>query len=241
MHFATGQSALDLIPFVLAIAALPLYSVYSGTRMARNPGASLVPRYWQTVARGVVATIVVLGVWRLATRPLSVLGLGVPINPLGLYCLVAVGIVAFLMTLQIVFFARFVKPARIAKLRAQLPHMKILPRNGSELGVFLLVAVMAGIWEELLYRGFLIWFLAPYVTLWGAVALSTAVFGLGHIYQGWQGVPRSGAIGLLFAIGFVATGSLWWLIAAHALIDLYGGFVAWSVMRAPLPAVAQSA
>jgi membrane protease YdiL (CAAX protease family) len=45
----------------------------------------------------------------------------------------------------------------------------------------------------------------------------------------------------LFAIGFVATGSLWWLIAAHALIDLYGGLVAWSVMRVPPPAVAQSA
>jgi uncharacterized protein len=240
MHFANGQGALDLIPFVLAVAALPAYSVYSGTRMARNPGTSLIPRYWQTVARGVVVTVLVIGLWRLTARPFGALGLDVPVSPLGLYGLVAVGIVALMMALQIVFFARLVKPTRIEKLRAQLPLMKILPRNSSELGVFLLVAIMAGIWEELLYRGFLIWFLTPYATLWGAVALSTAVFGLGHIYQGWQGVPRSGAIGLLFAIGFVATGSLWWLIAAHALIDLYGGFVAWSVMRTP-PAVAQSA
>jgi membrane protease YdiL (CAAX protease family) len=193
------------------------------------------------VARGVAVTVLVLGLWRLANRPFGALGLDAPVSPMGVNYLVAVGVVAVMMAIQIVFFARLVKPARIEKLRAQLPYMKILPRNSSELGIFLLVAVMAGIWEELLYRGFLIWFLTPYATLWGAVALSTAVFGLGHIYQGWQGVPRSGAIGLLFAIGFVATGSLWWLIAAHALIDLYGGLVAWSVMRVPPPAVAQSA
>jgi membrane protease YdiL (CAAX protease family) len=74
------------------------------------------------------------------------------------------------------------------------------------------------------------------VSLWGAVVLSTAVFALGHVYQGWRGIPRAGFLGLLFAVGYVATASLWWLIALHALVDVYGGFVAWSVMRAPSPA-----
>jgi len=240
MHLANGQSALDLALFVLAAAVLPVFSIHSGTRVAKDPAQPLIPRYWLTVARGVVVTALLLGLWRLEARPLDALGLGTPAGA-GLYCFAIVGILAFVMAGQVVFFERIVKPARLAKLRAQLPELKILPRNGSELAVFLLVAVMAGIWEELLYRGFLIWFLAPYATLWGAVALSTAVFALGHVYQGWRGIPRAGLLGLLFAVGYVVTRSLWWLMALHALVDVYGGLIAWSVMRAPLPAAAQSA
>jgi membrane protease YdiL (CAAX protease family) len=241
MHLANGQTALDVVLFLLAIAFLPAYSIYSGARMAKDPDRPLVPRYWLTIARGVVVTIAVLGLWRAAGRPFDTLGLDLPIRPVGFYCLVLVAVLAVALMLQIVFFDRIVKPARVARLRAQLPDIKILPRNSGELRVFLLVAVMAGIWEELLYRGFLIWFLAPYATVWGAVALSTAAFAIGHIYQGWRGVPRAGLLGLLFAVGYVVTGSLWWLIALHALADIYGGLVAWSVMRAPLPAAPQSA
>ena len=240
MPLASGQSPADLAVFALAVGILPLVSIFRGRRIGQDPAGPLIPSYWLTIARGAAVTVLVLGLWRLTGRPLDALGLATPAGA-GLYCFAIVGILAFVMAGQIVFFDRIVKPGRLAKLRSQLPEMKILPRNGRELAVFLLVAVTAGIWEELLYRGFLIWFLAPYATLWGAVALSTAVFALGHVYQGWRGLPRSGFLGLLFALGYVASGSLWWLIALHALIDVYGGLVAWSVMRGPVPAAVQRA
>jgi membrane protease YdiL (CAAX protease family) len=238
MSLASGQTALDLVLFVVAVAALPALSVYSGQRIAARP---LIPRYWWIIGRGAAVTLLVLGLWRWTDRPLGALGLGLPVPSAGLYGLALVGSLALAMAVQIALFARIVKPARLATLRAQLPAIKILPRTGGELAVFVLVAIMAGIWEELLYRGFLIWFLTPFAGLWAAALLSTAAFAAGHIYQGWRGIPRAGLLGLLFAVGYVATGSLWWLIALHAVVDIYGGFVAWSVVRAPLPAAAQSA
>jgi membrane protease YdiL (CAAX protease family) len=241
MPLANGQTVLDGIIFLIAVGALPAFSIYTGTRIARNPAGPLIRRYWLTIARGAVVAGLLLGLWRWTERPFSALGLALPPPAAGLYCLALVGILALAMAVQIVLFDRIVKPARLAKLRAQLPDIKILPRTTSELSVFVLVAVMAGIWEELLYRGFLIWYLRPFASLWGAVALSTAAFAIGHIYQGWRGIPRAGLLGLLFAVGYVATGSLWWLIALHAVVDIYGGFVAWSVLRAPLPAATQSA
>ena len=233
MHLAAGQSALDLIPFAAAVVVMPLVSIYNGTRIAKAPDAPLIPRYAQTLARGVFVTLLLLGLWKYAGRPFATLGLDWPVSEIGLILLGLVGLAMLVLGAQIVFFSRIAKPGRIAALRVQIREIKILPRTTPELLVFLLVACMAGVWEELLYRGFLLWFLAPYLTIWGAVALSTAVFALGHIYQGWKGLPRAGGIGLLFAIGYVFSFSLWWLIALHALVDLFGGLAAWRVMRLP--------
>jgi membrane protease YdiL (CAAX protease family) len=65
----------------------------------------------------------------------------------------------------------------------------------------------------------------------GAVVLSTIVFAIGHLYQGWRGMLRAGGIGLAFAIWYVESGSLWWLMALHTLIDLFGGMLAWRLLR----------
>ena len=235
MHLAAGQSALDLIPFVAAAAAMPLFSIYNGTRIARAPDAPLIPRYAQTLARGAAVTLLLLGLWTYTGRPLARLGLDWPIGNIGLIMLGLVGVAAVILGAQLIFLGRVTKPNRIARFHAQIREIKILPRTTPELYVFLLVAGMAGVWEELLYRGFLLWFLEPYLTIWGAVAFSTAVFALGHIYQGWKGIPRAGGIGLLFAIGYVFSASLWWLIALHALVDLFGGLAAWRVLRMPAP------
>ena len=110
-------------------------------------------------------------------------------------------------------------------------QIKILPRSNGEFALFLGVALVAGIWEELLYRGFLIWFLIPYANAAGAIYLSSAAFAIGHLYQGWRGIPRAGAVGLIFAAAYVLSGSLWWLMALHALVDLFGGCFAWRLMR----------
>ena len=234
MHLVAGQSVFDLIPFLLAVLVLPLVSVYSGARLDRKPGASLVPRYGRTIARGVAVTLFLFLLWALMGRPLAALGLDMPVRRIGLIMLGVVALAALVLAAQVIYLERLAKPARIASLRAQIKEIKILPRTTRELIVFLVVAVMAGIWEELLFRGFLLWFLTPYVTIWGAVLLSTAVFALGHIYQGWKGLPRSGGLGLLFAVGYALSGSLWWLIALHALVDIFGGLAAWKVSQMPV-------
>ena len=122
-----------------------------------------------------------------------------------------------------------------------MKEIKITPRSRREFIVFLLVAITAGVWEELLYRGFLLWFLVPYVGLIAALVLSSLIFGVGHVYQGWRGIPRTAAIGLIFAIAYAWSGSLWWVMLAHTILDIYGGIISYMVATADRRTAVQAA
>jgi CAAX protease family protein len=82
------------------------------------------------------------------------------------------------------------------------------------------LAPTAGLCEEFLYRGFLLaeassWF---HSVVWGVV-VSSAAFGLAHLYQGANGAFRAALLGALLAYPVVRTGSLYPSITAHFLID----------------------
>ena len=66
--------------------------------------------------------------------------------------------------------------------------------------------------------------------------ISSLVFGLLHVYQGPLGILRTATLGGLLAWGFLATGSLWPSIVAHAALDvLLGIFLAERMMVPPDP------
>ena len=230
-----GQNGFDLVLVALALFVLPAISAFTGRRMAKAPDDLLLPRYFKTAVRGWLVIAAIAGAWWWNARPVAWLELDIPVGEYGLYGLLFVAIVMLAMAVQILRFDRLVQPERVPQLRQQIRDIKILPRTRAEFVVFVFVALTAGIWEELLYRGFLLWFLMPYAGVVAAIILSTSVFGLGHIYQGWKGAARAAALGLAFAIGYVVSGSLWWLIALHALIDIFGGVMAWRVSTLRLP------
>jgi membrane protease YdiL (CAAX protease family) len=232
-HLAPGQSVLDLLLVAYAVLILPLQSVRNGRRMAAAPDAPLLPRYLKVMLRGWIAVAAVAALWLFEKRAPAALGLGDPFDDLiGLGAVIGLLIVGATAQFRL---ARTMTPNRRARMRSQMRTIKILPRSTTELVVFLGVSLTAGVWEELVYRGFLFWFLMPYAGLAGAVVLSTLVFGIGHAYQGWRGVLTTTVLGLLFAIGYAASRSLWWLMAIHALIDAFGGVLTWRVLRMPEP------
>jgi membrane protease YdiL (CAAX protease family) len=119
-----------------------------------------------------------------------------------------------------------------ASLRQQFePLTAVLPRTSTELYWFGGVSLTAGFCEEFLYRGYFIWVLAPLLGWWGAAALTVAFFAVGHIYQGWNGVLRTGILGASFTLAVAVFDSLWPAIALHALIDLGAGVMAWLALR----------
>jgi membrane protease YdiL (CAAX protease family) len=129
---------------------------------------------------------------------------------------------------------------RSAKARARLGRRlssveAIVPRTARELDRFVLLSLTAGFCEEFLFRGFLLWALAPWLTWWGAVAVSTVVFALGHSYQGWGGMTRVAAVGLVMACIYGATHSLVAPIVLHALIDMGSGLMTWAALRPDEP------
>ncbi len=102
----------------------------------------------------------------------------------------------------------------------------ILPHDRRELRSFDRLSVTAGIVEELLWRGFLIWYLAHWMPLWGAALISATLFGLAHAYQGIGGIAKTAAAGLISTALFLLSGSLWLPMLLHIATDMLQGRVA---------------
>jgi hypothetical protein len=101
----------------------------------------------------------------------------------------------------------------------------MLPHDARELRWFSAVAITAGICEELLYRGYLIWYLQHWLPLAAAVVLAAVIFGVGHFYQGPRGMIQTAVVGAFMAAVYLVTGSIFASMALHALMDLYSGRV----------------
>jgi membrane protease YdiL (CAAX protease family) len=72
------------------------------------------------------------------------------------------------------------------------------------------VAVSAGICEEVVFRGWLLF--APHNNLalngTALLVLAAVIFGLAHVYQGIAGILATTRAGAFFCILYVATGTL---------------------------------
>ncbi|HET7229559.1 MAG TPA: type II CAAX endopeptidase family protein [Longimicrobium sp.] len=115
----------------------------------------------------------------------------------------------------------------------------ILPRGRTERAWFAAMAMTVGVCEEIIFRGWLIRFLAegPPVALGlaGGVIAAAVIFGIDHGYQGLVGIVATGVLALVFTALFLITGTLWIPMLVHALIDLR---VLLLVPRTGLPAPA---
>ncbi|MCM3600978.1 CPBP family intramembrane metalloprotease [Robertmurraya korlensis] len=83
----------------------------------------------------------------------------------------------------------------------------------------------AGITEEIIYRGFLIFALTqlfPSFSVWMVFILSSLLFGLAHTYQGFLNVIKTSLFGLFFAILYMGLDSIVPLMILHFLIDYVG-------------------
>ena len=138
--------------------------------------------------------------------------------------LLVVGLAALALTTQspLVPYTRE-RMQRSTTIRATLfPMRNILPRSTEEKQLWITVSFTAGICEEILFRGFLFYYAQSVIGLGsaGAVALSTVVFALGHVYQGKANVLRVAVIGAVLGIVFAITDNLVACMALHAFLDL---------------------
>lgn len=120
--------------------------------------------------------------------------------------------------------AREAAKKEIASLRAMLPH------DARDYAWFRPVAWTAGICEEILYRGYLPWLLGLAMPSLAAFAVSSAVFGLGHAYQGRSGVLKTGAVGLVMSLLTWSSGTIVPAVVLHVAIDAINGNLAWRLI-----------
>lgn len=109
------------------------------------------------------------------------------------------------------------------ELEAMGENLYFLPQSEAEFRLFRTTAVTAGITEEIIFRGFVIWGFAHVMPVWAAAALSLAVFTWLHRYQGLAQLLPVFLIGLVMTVIVVLSGSLWPAIAMHVVVDLLNG------------------
>ena len=176
----------------------------------------------------------VAALWWSQGRPPARLGLTLEPGPRFAAAVVLVLAAGGLLAWQLVAVRRAERPPDVRDRLGELAWF--VPRQRSELPLLYLVAVTAGIAEELFYRGYLLWYLRSALGLdpWSAVALSSLLFAWAHLYQGRRHLPKVFAVGAAFAGLYLLAGALWLPMVLHAWLDItQGATLAELVGRAP--------
>jgi uncharacterized protein len=122
---------------------------------------------------------------------------------------------------------------RAEKFREQMrgrAGLLLSPDTKSELRWFAILCAGSGIAEELLYRGFFVFYISsflPHLNIVALVLVASAIFGLMHLYQGWRGVASTTVSGMLLTTLYVVTGSLLLPAVIHSLGNLQAVVICW--------------
>jgi membrane protease YdiL (CAAX protease family) len=96
------------------------------------------------------------------------------------------------------------------------------------LGIFLAVAVLAPVIEEIIYRGMLLPWLGRFMGKWPSIIVSAAAFALVHPLLDWEAraaVPGLFFIGVVLAWAALHRGDLSLSIALHSGVNLFAAFL----------------
>lgn len=196
---------LDLLLAAILLVAVPLHALLrSRSQHDRRK------RYRQTVTLIVVLLGLLALNWSINGRSIVALGLEAPTSTGALIGLC----LAILFLLAMASIARRHAPSPAALTNT------LLPVTPEERRAFVPVVLAAGIGWELLYRGFLLFFLTPHIGVLAAVLLAALSYALAHAPRDARQALGAAISALLFCVAYTLTGSLWWLIILHVGMPL---------------------
>jgi membrane protease YdiL (CAAX protease family) len=173
--------------------------------------------YRQFVSGQFISVVLFLVYWRIGRIPAASLGLVEPRS----WAWTATAI--FVIVGALAWSSLRIRPkAEMIRKKVQDGIGALIPDSHQERSWWGAVSLGAGVSEELVYRGFLLYYLSvflPQINSLERVLLISLAFGLAHIYQGWKGSVAAGIIGLILAGLYLTTGSLILPIVIHAATD----------------------
>ncbi len=185
--------------------------IQAGDRLAK------VRFYREIVAEQVCTTGIVLWLWLSGAISAPSLGLNTP-----RHWIWSTAVVAALSSYLLWSSAKLRSKAEKIRQRYKDSLATLFPDSNQDRRWFGGISIGAGISEELVYRGFLMYYVSanvPHVNVPEKVLLTSLIFGFGHLYQGWKGVLSTGLGGIIFALFYVLSGSLLPSAVLHAVTD----------------------
>ncbi len=230
---------IDLVIAGLIAIVYPVWDHFNAWPRALRTVASGRPNARASVYREVIAlewitTAVIAAVWMRSARPWRLIGL---VPPVGWHLVLTIALLAALLMLfrAQLRAVRRLDPAKRDRLRIRSAAVSpLIPHNRIERAWFVPLAITAGLCEEFVYRGFLLWVFRAWLGLWGAALASTVAFGFAHAYQGRRGAIRAGTLGAVFVILAIVMGSVVPGMVLHALLDLISGEASYEIFAEDL-------
>jgi membrane protease YdiL (CAAX protease family) len=154
-----------------------------------------------------------------------------PVTDWRIYLSISIFVACFAYIKYVIFSIKKNENIRVGVLNTLKKNnslIDILPQSHKEYLLFtMLVSVSAGICEELIFR----WFLFSYIELQSdwviAVICSSFIFGLWHLYLGWEHVIKTALLGVLLCGVYLYFESIVVAIIAHIFMDVYSGTIAY--------------
>jgi len=200
-----------ILAFLLLIV-LPARALWrSQTKFSDNPRS----RKYTVTIRIVAGLVTILCIdWWIAGRSMEALGLGLPTTT---PALIGLGVSAGLLALfRILIWYKRGASAPEAERAAR----ELLPQTASEMRMFVMFSLAVGLGWEVLYRGFLLFYLPLHIGLVAAIIVSAIAYGVGHGFKNLGQFAGSIVAALAFAIAYALTANLWWLAILHVGLPL---------------------
>lgn len=220
----------------LTIAIIVGYWTYSIWTQLLRPGAGQMPDSVREIAVfvSIKTVIAVAAIWfllRANGERVAELGLGAGLLVRSLLrgSLLAIGLFVLVNVLVGSLLASFASGGRS-------DSIGVLFTDPAQAPLWIFAGIVGGGFTEELIRSFILTRFDKAFSRFGlvfAVLADSIVFGIGHSYQGSNGMVESGLLGLLFALIFLRRRRVSDAMVAHAGFDLLGIAAAYALYSHP--------
>ena len=230
---ADSLSLVDIVMLAIIVIGLPLETVINlkKVRATLTSGAPdvRVKHYTSTIMLLWGLAIPILVLWAVSNRGWDMLGFQIETGQMPLVGWSLAGLMVAFFIFQYAMISTS-EGARL-QLRDGIAGNKVMagfmPQRHDERHLFNLLGITAGITEEIIFRGYLIWAFSLVMPLWAAALASLIVFTFLHLYQGAKNLPAIFIIGGALTLVFVLSGSIWPAIAVHIFVDILNNQTVW--------------
>lgn len=222
---------IDLVLAFYLVFILPGMQLWRGAHHTEGPKRPRGLRYLSSIREIALLLLALAAVYWWSGHAPSALGLAAPVSGAAFWSLLVAASAVPVLHLVSKLLEHKMDPAKRAVAEEQILANDGFPRTPAELRLFVVLSLFVGIGWELLYRGFLMLALTPLIGAWGAVALAATAYGLAHGYENPRQLAGAIVSALLFTVGYVLTGSLWWLMLIHVAIPMSLPLYYYKMMR----------
>ncbi|MDX1517653.1 MAG: CPBP family intramembrane glutamic endopeptidase [Woeseiaceae bacterium] len=234
-----GPTIFDHLFVIVMMIVIPLHSwhAFPGVieDIRRRGEPARIAAYRQVILTFAAAAAVVIALWVWLQRDWPAIGFrtGEPGSQALAIVIAAVFVVILVVPIRKLALAAESGDENAADLSKQVGNVAFfLPSTRREEHWFYGVSVNAGVTEELIFRGYLIWYLLHYVdTLWAA-CIAVLAFGLAHIYQGLRQLPGILFVSAVTVTTYLVSQSLIVPIVLHIVVDAVQGYYIARIQRA---------